>query len=246
MRLITYDRGGARRLGAWVDETVVDLPEAVGHPAFPSTMEALVQRSGGSILDAARDVLDDRELVAECAVRRPRLLVPYVSASAPVTIRTGSNGSQPSDESGVSAGLACVVRGNRRAPSTQNGGFRPFGYTLAVQWTNPYRGETTTWLGPAVVTAEDAKGTECRLQVSIDGELCYDEPIADVHTAFVSASAPAEQALGASSGGVVTWMRWALRPDATPGAPTPSVVEVSSAPIGVLRAQTPAWMRFAS
>ena len=46
MRLVTYDRGGARRLGAWVDGTVVDLPDAVGHPSFPTTMEALVEHNG--------------------------------------------------------------------------------------------------------------------------------------------------------------------------------------------------------
>ena len=41
MRLVTYDRGGVRRLGALVAGTVVDLPDAVGHPSFPATMEAL-------------------------------------------------------------------------------------------------------------------------------------------------------------------------------------------------------------
>ena len=243
MRLITYDRGGARRLGAWVAETVVDLPEAVGHPAFPSTMEALVQRSGGSILDAARDILDDQELVAECAVRRPRLLVPYVSTSAPLTIAAGT-GSQGGDDPRVSAGLACIVRGSRRSPARQNGALHPFGYTLAVQWTNPYRGETTTWLGPAVVMAEDAEGAECRLQVSMDGELRYDEPIEDLHAAFVSTIASSEEGRPVAPGGVVTWMRWSLTPDAKPNGRVPAVVEVSAAPIGVLRAQTPAWMRF--
>ncbi|HEX8099536.1 MAG TPA: fumarylacetoacetate hydrolase family protein [Actinomycetota bacterium] len=227
-------------------ETVVDLPEAVGHPAFPSTMEALVQRSGGSILDAARDILDDHALVEECAVKRPRLLVPYVSASAPLSIATGKNGAHPDDEPRVSAGLACIVRGNRRALVRKNGLFQPFGYTLAVQWSNPYRGETTTWLGPAVVTAEDAEGTECRLQVSIDGELRYDEPITDLHAAFVATIPSTEERRPIAPGDVVTWMRWSLAPDASPNGRIPTVVEVSSAPIGVLRAQTPAWMRFGS
>src|SRR5438477_298337 len=39
VRLVTFDRKGHRRLGALVGAQVVDLPEAVGHPAFPSTME---------------------------------------------------------------------------------------------------------------------------------------------------------------------------------------------------------------
>ena len=37
MRLVTYDRRGHRRLGAILDGRVVDLPDAVGHPAFPTT-----------------------------------------------------------------------------------------------------------------------------------------------------------------------------------------------------------------
>ena len=42
MRLVTYDRGGQRRLGAILEGEVVDLPDAVGHPAFPTTLEGLV------------------------------------------------------------------------------------------------------------------------------------------------------------------------------------------------------------
>ena len=57
MRLVTYEREGARRLGAWVDASIVDLPDAVGHPVFPLTLEALVARHGGTTLDAAREAL---------------------------------------------------------------------------------------------------------------------------------------------------------------------------------------------
>jgi hypothetical protein len=46
MRLVTYDRGGHRRLGAILGGEVVDLPDAVGHPAFPTTLDALVSSSG--------------------------------------------------------------------------------------------------------------------------------------------------------------------------------------------------------
>ncbi len=81
MKLVTYDRGGARRLGAWVAGTVVDLPDAVGHPAFPTTMEALVARHGGTTLDAARTAIADPDLVAGCSVERARLLVPILPAS---------------------------------------------------------------------------------------------------------------------------------------------------------------------
>ena len=57
VRLVTYDRGGHRRLGAILEGEVVDLPDAVGHPAFPTTLEALVSSSRGTVLDAARAAL---------------------------------------------------------------------------------------------------------------------------------------------------------------------------------------------
>jgi hypothetical protein len=79
MRLVTYDRGGARRLGAWVDDDIlIDLPDAVGHPAFPTTMEALVARSGGTTLDVAREALDEPDWWEDCLVPHPRLLVPIL------------------------------------------------------------------------------------------------------------------------------------------------------------------------
>jgi 2-keto-4-pentenoate hydratase/2-oxohepta-3-ene-1,7-dioic acid hydratase in catechol pathway len=81
MKLVTYDRGGARRLGAWVAGGVVDLPDAVGHPAFPTTLEALVARNGGTTLDAAREALSDEENVHACSVAKARLLVPLLPSS---------------------------------------------------------------------------------------------------------------------------------------------------------------------
>jgi 2-keto-4-pentenoate hydratase/2-oxohepta-3-ene-1,7-dioic acid hydratase in catechol pathway len=81
MKLVTYDRGGARRLGAWVAGGVVDLPDAVGHPAFPTTLEALVARNGGTTLDAAREALSDEENARTSAVPRARLLVPLLPSS---------------------------------------------------------------------------------------------------------------------------------------------------------------------
>src|SRR5204863_8319187 len=54
VRLVAYERSGSRRLGALLNNGVVDLPELVGHPAFPASMEGLVSRNGGTVLDAAR------------------------------------------------------------------------------------------------------------------------------------------------------------------------------------------------
>jgi 2-keto-4-pentenoate hydratase/2-oxohepta-3-ene-1,7-dioic acid hydratase in catechol pathway len=58
----------------------VDLPDAVGHPAFPSTLESLIRHHGGSILDIARESLE-REDVLEFEVPDPRLLAPVLPSS---------------------------------------------------------------------------------------------------------------------------------------------------------------------
>src|SRR4051812_50050947 len=57
MRFVAYDRGGQRRLGAIFEGEVVDLPDAVGHPAFPTTLEGLVSSSRGTVMDAAQNAL---------------------------------------------------------------------------------------------------------------------------------------------------------------------------------------------
>src|ERR671915_636021 len=80
MRLVTYDRRGHRRLGAILDGRVVDLPDAVGHPAFPATLEAFVQRSRGTVQDAAQAALERRD-VLDHAVDRPTILPPLFPRS---------------------------------------------------------------------------------------------------------------------------------------------------------------------
>ena len=58
----------------------MDLPDAVGHRAFPATLEALISRNRGSALDAARDTLE-REDVVEFVVPDARLLAPIEPGS---------------------------------------------------------------------------------------------------------------------------------------------------------------------
>jgi fumarylacetoacetate (FAA) hydrolase len=57
---------------------IIDLPDAVGHPAFPSTMEALVARHGGTTLDAARSALEHADVLEEYAVAGATLLPPII------------------------------------------------------------------------------------------------------------------------------------------------------------------------
>lgn len=79
MRLVTYEREGHRRLGALVDDRVVDLPSAIGHPAFPTTMEAMVS-AGPAPLDEARTTLERGNLESH-VVAAARLLVPILPGS---------------------------------------------------------------------------------------------------------------------------------------------------------------------
>jgi 2-keto-4-pentenoate hydratase/2-oxohepta-3-ene-1,7-dioic acid hydratase in catechol pathway len=152
MRLVTYDRGGARRLGAWVDGTVVDLPDAVGHPSFPATMERLIEHAGGTILDAAREILSQPETLGEFAVTHARLLIPLL----PHALR-GANPPKPTPLLDPMTGLAvfgpgeeipwperggmdmtievaCVVSGGGSALSRREAEQAIFGYTIVADW----------------------------------------------------------------------------------------------------------------
>ncbi|HZB04475.1 MAG TPA: fumarylacetoacetate hydrolase family protein [Actinomycetota bacterium] len=80
MRLVTYDHEGGRRLGALVDDVVVDLPSAVDHPGFPVTMEGLVG-AGPATLQRARQALRPRGASQRFAVEDALLLVPLLPSS---------------------------------------------------------------------------------------------------------------------------------------------------------------------
>ncbi len=152
MRLVTYDRRGARRLGATVAGIVVDLPDAVGHPAFPRTMEELVEHNGGSILAAARAAIEQPEAIAEFGVFHPRLLPPLVPASF---LEPGTDGpleAGPATRAVLGPGdalawpktipfiacrveVGCVVGRKARRVSARDAGRSVFGYTVMVQWS---------------------------------------------------------------------------------------------------------------
>jgi hypothetical protein len=132
--------------------SVVDLPDAVGHPVFPRTLEALVARSGGTTLDAARDALSRPEILEEFVVPRPRVLVPLVP-TALFELGAPDGGSGPDDgrRSVLGPGgllhwpkgaariacdvrVACVVGRSGRGPKVGSDGRRIFGYTVLADW----------------------------------------------------------------------------------------------------------------
>jgi len=173
MKLVTYDRGGARRLGAWVAGAVVDLPDAVGHPAFPATLEALVARSGGTTMDAARDMLSDPDVVEEFTVPRPRLLAPLQPSSIRHFLAYERERDEPAYYKGnhrsvvgpdeevpwpeftreldYEVGVGCVIGKAGRDLSTEQAAAVVFGYTLINDWCarDARRVEAAGGLGPA-------------------------------------------------------------------------------------------------
>ena len=188
MRLVTYDRRGQRRLGAILEGEVVDLPDAVGHPAFPTTLEGLVSSSRGTVLDSARVALA-REDVREHVVRRPRVLTPLFPASllspgsSDVERRTVGPEQEvpwPLDaawleyEPKVAAVLGLEAR--RIAPADVPA--HVFGYTLVNDWrardASGAPMETADGLpisiGPCVVTVDELEPQTMFLQVKVNGE----------------------------------------------------------------------------
>ena len=188
MRLVTYDRRGHRRLGAILEGEVVDLPDAVGHPAFPATLEALVASSGGTVMDAARGALE-RDDAHAYRVKRPRLLPPLFPQS--LLMPDGLGGERrivaPEDEVAWPEGaawleyqpkIAAVLGRETRGVTPAEALASVFGYTLVNDWTarsatgDPVRHDDglPLSLGPCVVTVDELDPQTMFVDVRIDGE----------------------------------------------------------------------------
>lgn len=184
MRLLTYDREGARRLGAWVETSVVDLPDAVGHPVFPASMEGLVARHGGTTLDAAREALAHPGVIEEFSVARPRVLAPLV-ASVHHVDRPVVLGPDEALDQRLSDGelrmlpqIACLIgRPGARTPLDTAEGLI-FGYTMMTRWTHSAGGTSrllAVSLGPLVVTPDDFEPSGLRVHLRTDGRALRSE-----------------------------------------------------------------------
>jgi 2-keto-4-pentenoate hydratase/2-oxohepta-3-ene-1,7-dioic acid hydratase in catechol pathway len=189
LRLVTFDRWGHRRLGALVEGKVIDLADAVGHPAFPTTMERLVRSNGGTVLDAARAALE-RDEAAECVVDQPRLLAPLI----PTALRAADQGDGarqvfgPDDEVPwpASAGwlefhpkIAAVLRRPVNDPlAPEEIPNVVFGYTLVADWLGlgvngdpmPTPEGIPLSIGPCVVTADELDPQTTYVTVRVDDE----------------------------------------------------------------------------
>ena len=188
MRLVTFDRGGHRRLGAILEGEVVDLPDAVGHPAFPSTLEALVSSSRGTVLDAARAALE-RADVWDSRVKRARILTPLFPHSllSPGALDVERRILGPEDEVRWPLGaawldyepmVAAVIGVEASGASAEDVRGSVFGYTLVSDWracsadgAPVVSGEGLPLaIGPCVVTADELDPQSMFVQVKIDGE----------------------------------------------------------------------------
>lgn len=188
MKLVTFDRGGHRRLGAIFGGEVVDLPDAVGHPAFPPTLEALVSSSRGTILDAARAALE-RDDVMTRAVKRARILTPLFPRSllSPDSSDLTRSLVGPGQEVPWPAGaawleyepkVAAVLGKEVHRVEDDTVPEHVFGYTLVNDWSaRDASGSPMATaaglpiaIGPVIVTADELDPQSLYLDVRVDGE----------------------------------------------------------------------------
>jgi len=168
---------------------VVDLPDLVGHPAFPDTMERLVKSNGGTVLDAARAALE-RDEATSFVVEDVRLL----AALLPSSLRSAdaSDGARPvfgpDDEIPwpSAAGwlefrpkIAVVLRRSIDAEiAPEEVPAALFGYTLVADWFAwsangdpiPTPSGVPVSIGPSVVTVDELDPQTAFVTVRVDGE----------------------------------------------------------------------------
>ena len=187
MRLVTYDRGGQRRLGAILEGDVVDLPDAVGHPAFPTTLEGLVSSSRGTVMDAARSALAHDD-VFDWKVTQPRILAPLFPSSllSPGSLDVERRLIGPEHDVPWPAGaawleyepkVAAVLGLETSAADPFRSDRHLFGYTLVSDWqARDASGAPVSTaegvpiaIGPCIVTADEIDPQVMFLQVRIDG-----------------------------------------------------------------------------
>jgi len=168
---------------------VVDLPDLVGHPAFPDTMERLVKSNGGTVLDAARTALE-RDEATSFVVEEARLLAVLLPSS--LRSADASDGARavygPEDEIPWPSGagwlefrpkIAAVLRRPIEAEiSPEEAPAALFGYTLVADWFArsasgdpiPTPSGVPISIGPSLVTADELEPQTVFVSVRVDGE----------------------------------------------------------------------------
>jgi 2-keto-4-pentenoate hydratase/2-oxohepta-3-ene-1,7-dioic acid hydratase in catechol pathway len=166
----------------------VDLPDLIGHPAFPTSMEALVKSNGGTVLDAARAALG-RDEAETFVVQNARLLAPLLPTS--FRSRDALEGSRtvlgPGDEVPWPSGaawldyqpkIAAVLRRPVKDVAPGDVPTAVLGYTLANDWAvRDVSGDPTEHpsgvalaLGPWIITPDEVDPQTVFITVRVDGE----------------------------------------------------------------------------
>lgn len=251
VRFVTFDDGGRRRLGALLDGRVVDLPGLLGHPAFPTAMEHLVRRNGGTVLTAARAALARPDADA-FAVDRARLLVPIVPASLRSPDATAGQRALLGPDTvvpwpGEAAALdlrpklVAVLRRPLAGARIESVAEAVFGYTLLIDWRGVRDDGTLlpedrvpVTLGPAITTPEDWEPMGALLRILVDGARWVEGPLDGAVDRLVRDVATASRLAPLEAGDA-----FASLPLATGDRRVPegSIVELSLEGLGDLRVE---------
>lgn len=249
MKLVTYLTEDRRRLGAVLSEEVIDLAAAVGHPAFPSTLESLVSRCRGTVMDAARDALErsdaDRWIVKNAKLVAPLLPRSLVAPGAldveRVVVGPGDTVDWP-DGAGwldyqpmVAAVLGSAVERGSVAESRRS----VFGYTLVSDWkAHSSDGAALSTgaalpiaIGPCVVTADELDPHEILVQVKLDSQAVAEGVMNGAATGLFKLIADTSKTAPLERGDALAVTPFPNAPDVHPGA----LVEVLAEGIGTLR-----------
>ena len=227
-------------MGAIVGAQVVDLADVVGHPAFPSTMEALVSRPRGTVMDAARAALERTDEVEACTVPDARLLAPILPPSLGEDDHRWLAG--PGDEISCPPGngdvrfdleLAAVIfrptKGRLRKSQAAD---CVFGYTLMSYWS--HEEAFAAALGPCIVTADEFD-PDTEVVASVNGKEWSRGNLTEAESSFaeqiVAAAKAGELLPGEVFGSGTLGLRKRTAKPPKPGA----TVEIDAAGIGVLR-----------
>jgi 2-keto-4-pentenoate hydratase/2-oxohepta-3-ene-1,7-dioic acid hydratase in catechol pathway len=242
MRLVTYDRGGARRLGAWVGDSLVDLPDAVGHPAFPATLEGLVTRSRGGAMEAARAALANPAYVEEALVPAPRLLAPLVLFAEQRGTEVGHDGVLAWPDGTTchwQPQIACVLGNGGRKVSPAEASELIFGYLLVSSWTSADgdRPRAASAFGPCVVTALEFDPAEITLTARVNRGVWARERIGDARGRFAATIARASREREVLPGEVFSSSPFdaPVLGDGHRPLTRDATVEIDAGPLGVLR-----------
>lgn len=226
-------------MGAFAGRKVVDLAGLVGHPAFPSTMEALIARPRGTVLDAARAALERGDEVDAWTVRRPRLLAPILPPSLAEEDHrwlVGPDGEvqRPPGNGGTRFDLeiaAVIFRPKKPKLKPSDAAGCIFGYTLMQSWF--FDEAFAAAVGPCIVTADEFD-PEAEVVARVNGRLWSSGTLEDAEISLeqqiVRAARTAELLPGEVFGSGTLGR---VRPDRKPPRPG-STVAIEHPSIGVL------------